>query len=89
MARTPQYTIVTKHRRRSGCLAGLFHAAGGVLTLGAWPLLVWLAHRAGPKRRQVTHVYAEQPPQPVQSGWVWDPYTQQWQWQWQQPPVTR
>lgn len=84
---TPHYTMITRQRRKSGCLAGMFHLVAGMLTLGVWPLLVWLAHRIGPGRRQVTHVYADQPPQLLQPSWQWDPYTQQWQWH--EPPVTR
>lgn len=58
----PQYTMVTKQRRKSGCLAGMFHLIGGIFTLGMWPLLVWLTHLFGPKRKaEVTRVYG--PPQ--------------------------
>lgn len=58
----PQYTMVTKQRRKSGCVAGFFHLIGGIFTFGMWPLFVWLAHMIGPKRKaEVTRVYG--PPQ--------------------------
>ena len=57
--------MVTKQRRKSGCIGGFFHLIGGIFTLGMWPLLVWLTHLLGPKRKQVTHVYGppQMPPQ--------------------------
>jgi hypothetical protein len=61
----PEYVMVTKERRKSGCIVGFFHLIGGMLTLGVWPIMVWVSHRLGPKRKTgVTRVYrASEPPQ--------------------------
>lgn len=66
----PQYTMVTKQRRKSGCLASIFHLIGGLFTLGVWPLFVWLTHLFGPKQKQVARVYGPpQQPYPPQYGY--------------------
>lgn len=96
----PQYMMVTKQRRKSGCFAGMLHLIGGIFTLGMWPLMVWLTHRIGPKRKQVTYGYGPQvqqyypPQQPAphygQPPYVADPSQYGWQWdprlqQWRPP----
>jgi len=78
-----QYVMVTKQRQKSGCVAGFFHLIGGIFTLGMWPMMVWLSHLIGPRRKQITHVYGQPPGAPQQQyGQPQGYYPPQWQ----QPP---
>lgn len=64
-----QYVVVTKQRKKSGCIGGMFHLFVGLFTFGLWPAMVWISHLIGPKRKEVSTVYA--PAIPAQ-----DPYGQ-------------
>lgn len=90
-----QYVMVTKERRKSGCVGGCFHAVLGIFTFGMWPAMVWLAHLIGPKKKTgVTKVYGSaqaqpQPYPPAPYGYYPPPQLtaeqQQWE-QWKQLP---
>lgn len=92
----PQYTMVTKQRKKAGCGSFLFHAFMTVITAGLWlvvgPPAQWLWHRTGPKQKAITTVYGpgQQPAYPPQPGYGHPPMTaDQLQWeQWRQLPGT-
>lgn len=82
----PQYVVITKQRKKSGCIGGIFHLIGGLFTLGLWPLMVWLSHLIGPKRKEVATVYGPTPPaQPDVRSYV-PPSSQPWNQPTQQQP---
>lgn len=94
-----QYVVVTKQRKKSGCLGSMFHLFVGVFTFGLWPATVWLWHAIGPRRKEVARVYGlpavapgqygQYPPQPYQPPYAPPPraYPPPSAQPWNQPPM--
>lgn len=79
-----QYVVVTKQRKKSGCLGGIFHLFVGLFTFGIWPAMVWVWHLVGPRRKEVSTVYAPTPPAPQPEVRHYIPPSSQ---PWNQPPT--